>query len=167
MATGPRYRVHFARRREGKTDYRARKNLLKSEKPRGVVRASSRHTTVQLIEYDPKGDKVIVSAHSKELVKMGWTKGTSNTSTAYLVGLLAGKRAQEKKIKEAVLDIGLHAPIKGSKVYASLKGMVDAGLDIPHDPKILPDDPRITGAVLGDDVPKMFESVANKIRGGQ
>ena len=167
MATGPRYRVHFARRREGKTDYKARKHILMSMKPRGVVRSSAKYTTVQLIEYDPKGDKVLVSAHSKELVKMGWTKGTSNTSAAYLVGLLAGTRAQEKKITEAVLDIGLHAPIKGSKVYATLKGMVDAGLDIPHDPKILPDESRITGATLGDDVPKIFESVANKIRGGK
>ena len=166
MATGPRYRVHFARRREGKTDYHARRKVLRSMKPRGVVRSSSNYTTVQLIEYDPIGDKVLVSAHSKELVKMGWTKGTSNTSAAYLVGLLAGKRAMDKKIKEAVLDIGLHAPIKGSKVYATLKGMVDAGLDIPHDPKILPDESRITGDVLGEDVPKIFESVASKIRGG-
>ena len=167
MATGPRYRVHFARRRKGKTDYRARKKLLKSDLPRGVVRASGRYITVQLIRYVPKGDEVLASAHTKELKKMGWTKGTSNTSAAYLVGLLAGKRAVEKKVDKAVLDIGLHAPTKGSKVYAVLKGMVDAGLDIPHDPSIIPDESRIKGETLGEDVPKIFESVSNNIRGGE
>lgn len=167
MATGPRYRVHFARRRKGKTDYRARKKLLKSDLPRGVVRASGRYITVQLIRYVPEGDEVLASAHTKELKKMGWTKGTSNTSAAYLVGLLAGKRAVEKKLDKAVLDIGLHAPTKGSKVYAVLKGMVDAGLDIPHDPSIIPDESRIKGETLGEDVPKIFESVSNNIRGGE
>ncbi len=167
MATGPRYRVHFARRREGKTDYRARKSLLRSHLPRGVVRASSKHITVQLIDYDPKGDIILVAANTIELKKMGWTRATSNTSSAYLVGLLAGTRAVEKKIDKAVLDIGLHAPIRGSKVYATLKGLLDAGLDIPHDPSILPDESRIKGENLGDDVPKMFEAVSSKIRGGE
>ncbi|EQD30588.1 50S ribosomal protein L18P, partial [mine drainage metagenome] len=37
MSTGPRYRVAFRRRREGKTDYRARLRLLKSDRPRAVV----------------------------------------------------------------------------------------------------------------------------------
>ncbi|MCK4757381.1 MAG: 50S ribosomal protein L18, partial [Thermoplasmata archaeon] len=68
---------------------------------------------------------------------------------------------------KAVLDIGLHAPTKGSKVYAVLKGMVDAGLDIPHDPSIIPDESRIKGETLGEDVPKIFESVSNNIRGGE
>lgn len=167
MATGPRYRVHFARRRKGKTDYRARKKLLKSDLPRGVVRASGRYITVQFVRYDPKGDEVLASAHTKELKKMGWTKGTSNTSAAYLVGLLAGKRAVEKKLDKAVLDIGLHAPTRGSKVYAVLQGMVDAGLDIPHDPSVIPDESRIKGETLGEDVPKIFESVSKNIRGGE
>ena len=167
MATGPRYRVHFSRRRQGKTNYRARKRLLKSDMPRGVVRISSKHVTVQLVDFDPKGDKVLVSAHSKELAKMGWKSNPSNTPSAYLVGLLAGMRAQEKKIDEAVLDIGLHAPIKGSKVYATLKGLVDAGIEIPHDPEVLPGEDRINGKALSDEVFKSFQTVAVKIRGGE
>ena len=167
MATGPRYRVHFRRRREGKTNYRARRRILVSGLPRSVVRCSSRYITVQLIEFDMKGDKILVSASSRELKELGWTKGGSNTSTAYLVGLLAGKRALENKIDKSVLDIGLQSPVKGTKVFAALKGLVDAGLDIPHDESILPDESRIKGEHLGDDVPKMFESVAKKIRGGE
>ncbi len=167
MATGPRYRVHFARRREGKTDYRARKRLLMSHLPRGVVRASSKHITVQLINYDPKGDVVLAAANTKELKKMGWTRATSNSSAAYLVGLLAGTRAIENKIDIAVLDIGLHAHTKGSKVYAALKGLLDAGVNISHDPSIIPEENRINGELKGEDVSKMFESVSNKIRGGK
>ena len=42
MSTGPRFRVHFRRRREGKTDYRVRLRLLKSGTARAVVRFSDR-----------------------------------------------------------------------------------------------------------------------------
>ncbi len=165
MAKGPRYRVHFRRRREGKTDYRHRRAAVASNLPRGVVRCSSRYIYVQLIDFDLKGDKVLASASSKELAKMGWTKGTSNTSAAYLAGFLAGKRAVDNKVKKAILDIGLHAPTKGTKVFAALKGMVDAGLDIPHDPEIIPDESRIKGEHIGDDVPAIFEKVVASIGG--
>ena len=43
MATGPRYAVKFRRRREGKTDYKKRLNLLKSELPRFIVRISNKY----------------------------------------------------------------------------------------------------------------------------
>ncbi len=38
MAMDARHRVSFRRRREGKTDYRARLALIKSNLPRAVVR---------------------------------------------------------------------------------------------------------------------------------
>ncbi len=38
MADGPRYRVNFRRRREGRTDYRQRQRLLRARVPRAVVR---------------------------------------------------------------------------------------------------------------------------------
>lgn len=62
MATGPRYRVAFRRRREGKTDYRQRQRLLRSRIPRAVVRMSSKNTYIQFIAYDEIGDKVLASA---------------------------------------------------------------------------------------------------------
>lgn len=167
MATGPRYRVHFRRRREGKTDYRARRRLLASGLPRGVVRKSSRYITVQIVDFDMGGDRVLVSASSRELALLGWKKGRANTPAAYLVGLLAGKRALDNNIDSVILDIGLQSPVKGTKLFAVLKGMVDAGLDIPHDESVIPDESRIKGEHLGEDIPAMFESVANKIRGGE
>ncbi|MBI4738216.1 50S ribosomal protein L18 [Candidatus Woesearchaeota archaeon] len=135
--------VQYRRKRTGRTDYKRRLALLKSEQPRLVVRKSLKHITAQLVEYHPDGDRIVASANSHDLEKMGWKGYTANTSAAYLVGLLIGKRAVQKKIKNAVLDIGLAA--KGSKIFAAAKGAVDGGLDIPLDPVILPKDERIHG----------------------
>ena len=51
MATGPRHKVPFRRRREGRTDYRHRAALLRSGVPRAVVRKSNKGMSVQFIEY--------------------------------------------------------------------------------------------------------------------
>jgi large subunit ribosomal protein L18 len=141
----PTYRVGFRRRREGLTNYRYRYRLIKSGLPRAVVRKSLRSTVVQIIEFDPKGDRILASANALELIKFGWQGACSNTGAAYFAGYLAGGRAKSKNIGTAVLDIGLQSPAKGSKVFASLKGLVDAGMEIPHDPGILPQDPRLRG----------------------
>ena len=69
----------------------------------------------------------------------------NNLPSAYLTGFLAGLRAKSKGIDNAVLDIGLNPPVKGSKVYAALKGVVDAGLDVPVDPETFPAEERING----------------------
>lgn len=135
----------FRRRREGKTDYRKRLKLLLSQKPRVVMRKSSKHTAVQLIVPRKQGDTILSSASSCELSKFGYKGATGNTPATYLTGLLFGLRALKEGHKEGVLDTGLQTSSKGSKVYAALKGMVDAGMDIPHDPSIFPDDGRIRG----------------------
>ena len=72
MSTGPRYRVHFRRRREGKTDYRVRLRLLKSGTPRAVVRFSGRRVRVSIVQYDPVGDRVVAVAESAELARVGF-----------------------------------------------------------------------------------------------
>ena len=61
-----------------------------------------------------------------------------NTSSAYLTGYLCGKKALKEGIEGAVLDLGLKTSINGSKIYAALKGAVDAGMNIPHNESILP-----------------------------
>lgn len=145
MAQGSRYKLAFRRRREGKTDYRARLKLISLEKSRLVVRLTNNHTIVQIIDVAQDGDETLVSAHSKELQKMGWLGSGKNTSAAYLTGFLCAKKALEAGIDEAVLDIGLKSSIKGAKIYAALKGAVDAGLYVPHNDSILPADERIRG----------------------
>lgn len=145
MAQGSRYKVAFKRRREGKTDYHARLKLIDLDKSRLVVRISNNHVIAQIINVAKDGDETVISAHSKELVKMGWKAGTKNTSAVYLTAYLCAKKALNAGIENAVLDIGLKSSIKGSKVFAGLKGAVDAGLDIPHGDSVLPEDDRICG----------------------
>jgi large subunit ribosomal protein L18 len=138
--------MKFRRKAEGKTDYKRRLHLLLSEKPRLVVRKSLNYIWLQISEYNADGDKILASAHSKELKKLGWKMGCCNIPAAYLTGLLLGKKAAEKKVGECVLDIGLQASIKGSRLYAALKGVVDSGMKVPFSEDILPAEERIKGA---------------------
>lgn len=167
MAKGPRHRVPFRRRREGRTDYRHRAALLRSGLPRAVVRRSNRGVTIQFVEYRDGADFVVASAVSKELSKLGWTMPGKNTPGAYLTGLLAGTRAKEKGVDEAVLDIGLRVPVKGSLVFAALKGLLDAGVSVPHSDGMLPADDRVSGKHLREGASAAFEDVKSKIGGGE
>jgi large subunit ribosomal protein L18 len=132
MARGSTYRVPLRRRREGKTDYQARKALVLSGKPRLVPRSTTKNVAVQIVVAKPQGDEVLVAAHSRELKKYGWKAPTGNVPAAYLTGLLCGLKATAKGVTEAVLDIGLVAPTKGAKVFAALNGVLDAGVVVPH-----------------------------------
>ncbi|UCH32812.1 MAG: 50S ribosomal protein L18 [Candidatus Bathyarchaeota archaeon] len=150
MAKGPSYCVPFRRRREGKTDYKARRALITSGLPRVVTRCSLKHMTVQIIEAQPKGDRIIASANSQELRNFGWQTTCGNIPSAYLTGLLCGKRATERQVKRAVPDIGLHPPTRGSRVFSALKGVIDAGVVIPHSEDKLPNEKRVKGQHIAD-----------------
>ncbi|MBS3144903.1 50S ribosomal protein L18 [Candidatus Woesearchaeota archaeon] len=141
-----RFGLPFKRKRQGRTDYRARLALLKSRKPRFVVRRSLKHVLVQIIEYAPQGDHVLLTITSKELQKnFGWDIATRNTPAAYLTGMLAGMKAKEKKLKEAILDLGLQKVTHGSLIFAVVKGANDAGFSVPFNPATLPKEDRMTG----------------------
>jgi len=168
MSRGPRYHVKPRRRREGITDYRHRLNLLKSRKIRMVVRKSLKNTIVQFVEYKEDGDVIIVNTNSKELVnKFNWKYSTSSTPAAYLTGLMAGKLAKDKGINECVLDMGRYVPTKGNKVFASLKGVIDAGIDCPHSGEKIPDDDRLNGKHIDDKIPSAVNDIKTKIIGGK
>ncbi len=151
MATGPSYRVPFRRRREGKTDYRSRRALVLSKLPRLVVRRTLNHIIVQIVKAEVAGDQVVASAHSRELAKTyGWQGNCRNVPAAYLTGLLCGFKAMVHGAKKAVLDIGLHSPSRGARVFAALKGVLDAGVTVPHSENMLPDETRISGKHIAD-----------------
>jgi len=133
MAKNASYRVQLRRRREGKTDYQARKALVTSRKPRLVTRGSLRNVEAQIIVAKPHGDEVIVAANSHDLIKnFGWKAPTGNIPAAYLTGLLVGLKAKAAGITEAILDLGLVSPTKGSRTFAVLSGVVEAGVAVPH-----------------------------------
>ncbi|MEK6855207.1 MAG: 50S ribosomal protein L18 [Nanoarchaeota archaeon] len=129
------------RRKEAKTDYKARLALLKSEKPRIVIRKTNKYIMAQIIKSDHAQDKVIASATSKDLLKKGWPdnkNGSLKTLAAcYLTGSLLVKNLKDKP-EEVILDIGLSRNVHGSRIYALLKGAIDSGLNVSHKKEILP-----------------------------
>jgi len=151
MALGPNYRVSYRRRRKGKTDYQARRALVLSRIPRFIVRGSLGHMTVQIAEAQSTGDRILSSANSKELIKTyGWQANCGNLPSAYLTGFLCGLKAERKGIKKAILDIGLFSPTKGSRIFAALKGALDAGAEIPCAKEKLPSDKQISGQSIAE-----------------
>ena len=146
MAKNARYRLPYRRRRQQKTDYQARRILATSENPRFVVRASNKGILVQIAKAELIGDIILTQATSNELIsKYGWQASGKSIPAGYLLGFIAGFKALKAGIKTAYLDIGLKRPTKGSKVFAVVKGAIDAGLDVPCDSDVIPPPERLNG----------------------
>jgi len=164
MSTGPRFRVHFRRRREGKTDYRVRLRLLKSDRPRAVVRFSDHRIRVSIITFDPVGDRVLAAAESSELAGTAFPASSyASTPAAYLTAYLAGLRAKSSGVTAAVLDTGLRHPTVGGRLSAALKGLLDAGIEIPHGEGGFPATDRLNGAHLPKPLPEPLEAYKLKL----
>ena len=158
-----KYTVPHRRKREGKTNYKRRLELLKSKVTRLVVRKTNTQVIVQFIEYAEKGDVVLLTFQSKSLEKDGWKHSKNNIPACYLAGLKAGNLAIDKKVKKAVLDLGLQLPKKGGRTYAVLKGIIDAGIKVPASKEIFPSEDRLSGKHLQKDVSKDYDNVKSKI----
>lgn len=98
-----RYQTKYKRRRQGKTDYYARKRLItqaknkyNAPKYRLVVRFTNKDIIMQIISSEITGDKVFVSAYAHELKAYGITHGLTNWAAAYATGLLIARRALSK-----------------------------------------------------------------------
>jgi len=94
-----RFQVKFRRRREGKTDYYARKRLVVqaknkygSPKYRLVVRFTNANVVCQIVYAKTQGDVVMCAAYSHELSKYGINVGLTNWAAAYATGLLCARR---------------------------------------------------------------------------
>jgi len=93
-AYNKRMQVKPKRRRQGKTDYFARrrltcqdKNKYDSKRYRLVVRRTNSQILTQIVFSTLTGDRVLCSAESAELRGMGLTAGLTNYSAAYCTGL--------------------------------------------------------------------------------
>ena len=117
--------------------------MLKSDQARLVVRRSNTQIIMQLVEYLPKGDKIVASSSSGTLKKLGWKGSTNNIPAAYYTGYALGNAMKGKK---AILDIGLQKPHKGGRVYAAVKGAIDGGLAIKASEEVLPGQEKIEGS---------------------
>ena len=128
MATNCIYTVRYKRKREGRTNYKKRLALLKSDKPRLVIRKSNTNIILQMVEYQPDGDKILVSFVSTKLDSYGWKFSKKSTPAAYLSGLAIGKLALAKGIKDVIVDLGLQTLSKVSKLFAAIQGAFYSGL---------------------------------------
>lgn len=95
--------VKYKRRRQGKTDYRARlrlttqdKNKYNTPKYRLTVRFSNRDITCQIQYATIAGDIVVSTAYSHELKQYGLRQGLTNYAAAYCTGLLLARRVLTK-----------------------------------------------------------------------
>jgi large subunit ribosomal protein L18 len=182
------------RRREGVTDYRSRKRAITSRATLLVVRISNKNVTSQFITPKVGGDLVVSSAHSRQLRKFGWKGSLKSTPACYLLGMLAGKKATEKGVKQAVLYNGVEPFIRGARISAFVKGIKDSGVEVPMGEEAFPSEERISGKAIADyasklasedkglhdrvfsamlkgdfmpeDYPKHFEAVKASIAGG-
>lgn len=159
-------KVAFKRRREYKTNYHLRIKLLKAEKPRLVIRKTNKYIIAQIVKSDEAQDSTIVYVNSKELSKYNWNYGFKNLPAAYLSGFLVAKKAEKRKIKEVIIDIGLQRSTKGSRIYAVVKGAIDGGLKI-NCPEEMFNEERIKGSHLKEkikDINKKIEEIKEKIK---
>merc|ERR1711862_601348 len=98
-----RYQVKFKRRREGKTDYYARKRLVTQDKNkyntpkyRMIVRFTNKDIVCQIAHVKIEGDVVVCAAYSHELPLFGVKVGLTNYAAAYCTGLLLARRLLKK-----------------------------------------------------------------------
>ena len=129
--------------RTEKTNYRKRKAMLMGKRDFISVNVTNENTQVQILKPIISGDKVLVSAHSRFLIKIGWKGSRKSISASYLTGYLAGKRAVSKGTKNAILYTGTKKYTQ--RMAAALKGVIDAGLDVPADSETFPSEDRING----------------------
>jgi large subunit ribosomal protein L5e len=99
-----RYQTKFRRRRQGKTDYYARKRLVvndkdkyDSKKYRFVVRRTNKRIITSVVYSTLVGDMTVASADSKELTRYGVKNGLTNYAAAYCTGLLCARRLLKSK----------------------------------------------------------------------
>lgn len=98
-----RFQVKYRRRREGKTDYYARRQMVLQDKTkfgspkyRLVVRISNKDITAQIVQAKIAGDEVLMAAYSHELPAFGIEHGLTNYAAAYATGLLLARRTLNK-----------------------------------------------------------------------
>ncbi|KAJ8639346.1 hypothetical protein MRB53_016040 [Persea americana] len=94
-----RFQVKYKRRREGKTDYRARirlinqdKNKYNTPKYRFVVRFTNKDIIAQIVSASITGDTILTAAYAHELPRYGLEVGLTNYAAAYCTGLLLARR---------------------------------------------------------------------------
>jgi len=128
-----------------------------------TVKISNENTQVQIHKPNLQGDLIVSSAHSRFLLKQGWKGSRKNLPAAYLTGYLAGKKANSKNVKDAILYCGTSKYTQ--RIAAALKGIKDAGVQVPASEESFPPDNRIQGDHLQvkNDVSKIKSMIDSEV----
>ena len=129
-----------------------------------TVNISNENTQVQILTPGMTGDKVVSSAHSRYLLEKGWKGSRKSVPAAYLTGYLAGKKALVKGAKDAILYTGTKRYTQ--RMAAALKGLIDAGLEIPANEETFPAEERLNGEHLTvkNDVTQMKSTIDSEVK---
>ncbi|KAJ6433473.1 hypothetical protein OIU84_017210 [Salix udensis] len=139
-AYSKRFQVKFKRRREGKTDYRARirlinqdKNKYNTPKYRYVVRFSNKDIVAQITSATIAGDIVLASAYAHELPRYGLEVGLTNYAAAYCTGLLLARRVlkmleMDEEYEGNVEATGEDFSVEPADTRRPFRALLDVGL---------------------------------------
>jgi large subunit ribosomal protein L18 len=143
------YSKILRRLREEKTNYRKRGTMLMGKRDFITVNISNENTQVQVLKPGMTGDTVVASAHSRYLLEKGW-KGS--------------KKALGKGAKDAILYTGTKRYTQ--RMAAALKGVIDAGLEVPADAETFPADERINGDHLKvkNEISKIKSAIDSEVK---
>ncbi|KAE9587845.1 putative ribosomal protein L5 eukaryotic/L18 archaeal [Lupinus albus] len=135
-----RYQVKFKRRREGKTDYRARirlinqdKNKYNTPKYRFVVRFTNKDIVAQITSASIAGDNVLAAAYAHELPHYGLQVGLTNYAAAYCTGLLLARRVLktlelDEEYEGNVEASGEDFSVEPAETRRPFRALLDVGL---------------------------------------
>ncbi|KAK4717625.1 hypothetical protein R3W88_015963 [Solanum pinnatisectum] len=135
-----RFQVKFKRRREGKTDYRARNRLINQDKNkyntpkyRFVVRFTNKDIIAQIVSASIAGDMILASAYASELPRFGLKVGLTNYAAAYCTGLLLARRVLTKlemdEEYQGNLDVnGEDYSVEPAESRRPFRALLDVGL---------------------------------------
>lgn len=152
------------RLREEKTNYKKRSTLLIGKRDFITVNITNENTQVQILKPGMAGDKVLASAHSRYLLEKGWKGSRKSVPAAYLTGYLAGKKALGQGAKNAILYTGTRRYTQ--RMAAALKGVIDAGVQVPADEETFPPEDRINGEhlTIKNEISKIKSSIDNEVK---
>ncbi|CAL0333095.1 unnamed protein product [Lupinus luteus] len=135
-----RYQVKFKRRREGKTDYRARirlinqdKNKYNTPKYRFVVRFTNKDIIAQITSASIAGDHILAAAYAHELPHYGLQVGLTNYAAAYCTGLLLARRVLktlelDEEYEGNVEASGEDFSVEPAETRRPFRALLDVGL---------------------------------------
>lgn len=158
------YSKILRRLREEKTNYKKRGTMLMGKRDFITVTISNENTQVQILKPGMTGDTVIASAHSRYLLEKGWKGSRKSVSAAYLTGYLAGKKALGQGANDAILYTGTRKYTQ--RMAAALKGVIDAGVQVPANEETFPAEERINGEHLTvkNDISKMKSTIDTEVK---